>query len=114
MVVTLPPDLARLDPDTRDAAIALAVEIVTAPERIHGLTPQQSRVVHVLRAAGGRWVTYDALAEAIAPDPSNPPHRLTISSVLCRLRGRPMREHIEIAPRGRGNKGMARWIGGRA
>lgn len=112
MGVTLPPALARLDADTLDAVLALAVEIVTEPQPIEGLSPQQARIVQMLRARAGRWVTYAALSEATAPDPSNPPQPHTMSGVLCRMRKHPLREHIETVGGGRGKVGAARWING--
>lgn len=110
--MTLPPELARLDADTRDVVLALALEIVREPQPIEGLTRQQTKLVRVLQAQAGRWVSYDALAQAIqCRDRLDPVSRELVTVRLCQMRGHPMREHIETTGKGRFKEGMARWIG---
>lgn len=106
----LPDILMRLDPDTREHAIALAVEIVTAPQPVIGLTTQQAKIAQVLRGAGGRWVSYDALAEAVCTDPLSATTPSVIAMQLCKMRGHPMRDRIETGGRKGSARGMARWV----
>lgn len=82
----LPDVLIRLDPDSREWALALAAEIVRrdlAP--IEGLSPEESRLVRVVHAARGRVVRRIELQEIGARDPADPPVAKVVDVRLWRI-----------------------------
>lgn len=106
----LPPELSRLDPDTRDAVLSLAVELVTAPQPIDGLTQQQTRFVRLLQSRPNFWLSGLVIAEAIQSRNLTDPVYPGIANVVywnIRQRRPDLAERIQR----RGRLGY-RWVAG--
>lgn len=77
--------LEDLAPDRREWAIDLAIAIACEPEPIEGLSRAESTLVHVVKAAKGKVVLRDHLAQAGCRDEANPPLAKVIDVRLWKI-----------------------------